>query len=95
MKITVYGRDRCANCKTITEGLNASQQDYTYRDVDKLIDLWQATRDLELLDVRAQLCISDEVPVVVVDGLTMGYEGALWAFGLRADDKCTDGVCKL
>ena len=94
MKITVYGREDCPNCKTITNALQERQLDYQYRDIDRLEDMWSDTKDLELLAVRATLCISEEIPVVVAEGTPMSYEAALWAFDIK-ETKCKDGVCKL
>lgn len=101
MKIThVYGKKDCPNCERVLLMVG----EHEYFDMSKTSTYWhERVRDMNLLSVQAEYCITNELPIVqVVDTdtgavVTLGYREFLKVheFNLKEDDRCTGVVCKL
>lgn len=99
MDIQVFGKKDCGNCERMVEILREGGQSFSYYLME---DIQTFFRDSSMvppnvvLEVQAVYCMTDELPIVVVQGRGYGWEDAHKLFtGEYPDDECTNGVCTL
>ena len=92
--IRIYGKAGCERCTAAKEKLDLLGLKYEYHDLSEIIDEktnhWR-TRVDEALDLRAEMCIDESVPIVWMKGKGyMRYAAAMKAAKEAAkEDACS------